>query len=56
MDKLLGSKLKYLFIIFLLNLLPLSYITYKNQKDYNENLNDLNFILNKNKAANQSEI
>ena len=50
---LLGSKLKYLFIIFLLNLLPLSYITYKNQKDYNNNLNDLNFILNKSKASNQ---
>jgi len=49
----LGSKLKYLFIIFLLNLLPLSYITYKNQKEYNNNLNDLNFILNKSKASNQ---
>ena len=43
----LGSKLKYLFIILLLNLLPLSYTTYENQKDYNENLKDLNFILNK---------
>ena len=42
-----------MFVIFLLNLLPLSYITYKNQKDYNKNLNDLNFILNKNKASNQ---
>ena len=42
-----------MFVIFLLNLLPLSYITYKNQKDYNKNLNDLNFILNKSKASNQ---
>ena len=50
---LLGSKLKYLFVIFLLNLLPLSYITYKNQKDYKKNLNDLNFILNKSKYSNQ---
>ena len=33
--------------------MPLSYITYKNQKDYNKNLNDLNFILNKSKASNQ---
>ena len=49
----LGSKLKYLFIILLLNLLPLSYITYKNQKDYNKNLKDLNFILNKNIGTNQ---
>ena len=52
---LLGSKLKYLFIIFLLNLLPLSFITYKNQEYYNENLNNLNFILNKNIAANQQK-
>ena len=51
----LGSKLKYLFIILLLNLLPLSYTTYENQKDYNENLKDLNFILNKNIAANQQK-
>ena len=42
-----------MFVIFLLNLLPLSYITYKNQKDYNKNLNDLNFILNKSKVSNQ---
>ena len=32
----LDSKLKYLFVIFLLNLLPLSFITYKNQKEYRE--------------------
>ena len=50
----LDSKLKYLFIIFLLNLLPLSYITYNNQKKYNKNLYDLNLILNKNKYVNQS--
>jgi len=51
----LDSKLKYLFIIFLLNLLPLSYITYNNQKEYNKNLYDLNLILNKNKDANKSD-
>ena len=51
----LDSKLKYLFIIFLLNLLPLSYITYNNQKEYNKNLYDLNLILNKNKHANKSD-
>ena len=51
----LDSKLKYLFIIFLLNLLPLSYITYKNEKEYNKNLYNLNLILNKNKSANQSD-
>ena len=51
----LDSKLKYLFVIFILNLLPLSYITYKNQKEYNRNLYDLNLILNKNKDANQSD-
>ena len=50
----LDSKLKYLFVIFILNLLPLSYITYKNQKEYSRNLYDLNLILNKNKDVNQS--
>ena len=50
---LLSSKLKYLFMIFLLNLLPLSYLTYKNQKDYNTIVYDLNLILNKNIAATQ---
>jgi len=51
----LDSKLKYLFIIFLLNLLPLSYITYENQKVYNKNLNNLNLILKKNKGVKQSD-
>ena len=50
----LDSKLKYLFVIFILNLLPLSFITYKNQKEYSRNLYDLNLILNKNKDVNQS--
>ena len=40
-------------MIFLLNLLPLSYLTYKNQKDYNTIVYDLNLILNKNIAATQ---
>ena len=35
--------------------MPLSYITYKNQKEYNKNLNHLNLILNKNKDTNQSD-
>ena len=51
----LDSKLKYLFIIFLLNLLPLSYMAYSNKKEYNKNLYDLNLILDKNKDANQSD-
>ena len=35
--------------------MPLSYITYKNEKEYNKNLYNLNLILNKNKSANQSD-